>query len=88
MPHRPHGQGGQEQTAEGEGTGTERVQTGRARLKKWVETENVQVEVPITREKARLVTEHLRAQAAAQIKRMQPAHGRQEGPQDGRATRQ
>ena len=37
--------------------GTERVETGRARLRKWVEEENVQVEVPITREKARLVSE-------------------------------
>jgi uncharacterized protein (TIGR02271 family) len=37
--------------------GTERVETGRARLHKWVEEENVQVEVPVTREKARLVTE-------------------------------
>jgi uncharacterized protein (TIGR02271 family) len=37
--------------------GTERVETGRARLRKWVEEENVQVDVPVTREKARLVTE-------------------------------
>jgi uncharacterized protein (TIGR02271 family) len=38
-------------------TGTEKVQTGRARLRKWVETENVQVTVPVTRERARLETE-------------------------------
>lgn len=31
--------------------------TGRARLRKWVETENVQVTVPVRREVARLVTE-------------------------------
>jgi uncharacterized protein (TIGR02271 family) len=37
--------------------GTERVETGKARLRKWVEEENVQVDVPVTREKARLVTE-------------------------------
>jgi len=37
--------------------GTEQVQTGRARLRKWVETENVQVEVPVKKEKATLVTE-------------------------------
>ncbi len=37
--------------------GTERVESGRARLRKWVETENVQVDVPIKREKAVLVTE-------------------------------
>jgi uncharacterized protein (TIGR02271 family) len=32
-------------------------ETGRARLRKWVETENVQITVPVRREKARLVTE-------------------------------
>ena len=37
--------------------GTEQVQAGRARLRKWVETENVQVEIPIRTEKAVLVTE-------------------------------
>ena len=34
-----------------------RTETGRVRLRKWVETENVQMTVPIRREKARLVTE-------------------------------
>ena len=34
-----------------------RTQTGRVRLHKWVETEHVQMTVPIRREKARLVTE-------------------------------
>ena len=34
-----------------------RRETGRARLRKWVETENVQITVPVEREKARLVTE-------------------------------
>ena len=38
-------------------TGTEQVQTGKARLRKWVETENVNVTVPVTKEKARLETE-------------------------------
>jgi len=38
-------------------TGTRRQETGKARLKKWVETENVNVTVPIQRERARLVTE-------------------------------
>jgi uncharacterized protein (TIGR02271 family) len=38
-------------------TGTEKVETGRARLRKWVETENVNVTVPVTKEKARLETE-------------------------------
>jgi len=38
-------------------TGTEQVETGRARLRKWVETENVNVTVPVTKEKARLETE-------------------------------
>jgi len=33
------------------------TETGRARLRKWVETEHVQMTVPIRREKARLVTE-------------------------------
>ncbi len=37
--------------------GTEQVQAGRARLRKWVETETQQVEVPIRTEKARLVSE-------------------------------
>ena len=37
--------------------GTETVQAGRARLRKWIETENVQVNVPIRKEKAVLVTE-------------------------------
>ncbi len=32
-------------------------ETGTARLRKWVETENVQMTVPIRREKARMVTE-------------------------------
>jgi len=36
---------------------THRTETGRARLRKWVETEHVQMTVPIRREKARLVTE-------------------------------
>jgi uncharacterized protein (TIGR02271 family) len=38
-------------------TGTEKVQSGRARLRKWVETENVSVEVPVSRERATLTTE-------------------------------
>ena len=37
--------------------GTEKVQRGTARLRKWVETEHVQVDVPVKKEKARLVTE-------------------------------
>ena len=37
--------------------GTERVQTGKARLRKWVETETQQVEVPVRKEKAVLVSE-------------------------------
>jgi len=37
--------------------GTQRRETGTARLRKWVETENVTVTVPVEREKARLVTE-------------------------------
>jgi uncharacterized protein (TIGR02271 family) len=37
--------------------GTERVETGTARLRKWVEEERVQVDVPVKREKARVVTE-------------------------------
>jgi uncharacterized protein (TIGR02271 family) len=37
--------------------GTEQVQTGRARLRKWIETEEVQVTVPVSRERARLETE-------------------------------
>jgi len=37
--------------------GTEKVQTGRARLRKYIETENVNVSVPVTRERARLETE-------------------------------
>ncbi len=36
---------------------TERVQAGKARLRKWVETENVQVDVPVRKEKAVVVTE-------------------------------
>jgi uncharacterized protein (TIGR02271 family) len=36
---------------------TRSQQVGKARLRKWVETENVQMTVPIRREKARLVTE-------------------------------
>ncbi|NHC15151.1 DUF2382 domain-containing protein [Motilibacter deserti] len=36
---------------------TETVSTGRARLRKWVETEQQQVTVPVTEEKARLVSE-------------------------------
>ena len=34
-----------------------RTETGRVRLRKWIETENVNMTVPIRREKARLVTE-------------------------------
>jgi uncharacterized protein (TIGR02271 family) len=34
-----------------------RTETGRVRLRKWVETEYVQMTVPIRREKARLTTE-------------------------------
>jgi uncharacterized protein (TIGR02271 family) len=37
--------------------GTEKVTAGKARLRKWVETEDVNVKVPVTKEKARLVTE-------------------------------
>ena len=37
--------------------GTERVQTGKARLRKYVETEQQQVSVPVTKEKVRLETE-------------------------------
>ncbi len=37
--------------------GRERRPVGRARLHKWVETEHVQTTVPVTKEKARLVTE-------------------------------
>ena len=37
--------------------GTEKVETGKARLRKWVETEEVNVSVPVTKEKARLETE-------------------------------
>jgi uncharacterized protein (TIGR02271 family) len=37
--------------------GTEKVTSGKARLRKWVETEDVDVKVPVTKEKARLVTE-------------------------------
>jgi len=37
--------------------GTEQVEAGRARLRKWVETETQHVEVPVRTEKARLVTE-------------------------------
>jgi len=37
--------------------GTETVATGRARLRKWVETEHEQVEVPVRKEKVRLESE-------------------------------
>ena len=37
--------------------GTETVTAGKARLRKWVETEDVNVTVPVTKEKARLETE-------------------------------
>jgi uncharacterized protein (TIGR02271 family) len=37
--------------------GTEKVTAGKARLRKWVETEEVNVSVPVTKEKARLETE-------------------------------
>ncbi|MDQ1599016.1 MAG: hypothetical protein QOD68_490 [Actinomycetota bacterium] len=37
--------------------GTEKVTSGKARLRKWVETEDVDVKVPVKKEKARLVTE-------------------------------
>lgn len=37
--------------------GTERVQTGTVKLRKWVETEEQQIKVPVTKEKARVVTE-------------------------------
>lgn len=37
--------------------GTETVPAGRARLRKWVETDDVTTTVPVHREKARLVTE-------------------------------
>ncbi|MDR6971037.1 PRC and DUF2382 domain-containing protein [Leifsonia shinshuensis] len=37
--------------------GTERVETGRARLRKYVVTENQQVEVPVTREEVRVERE-------------------------------
>jgi uncharacterized protein (TIGR02271 family) len=37
--------------------GTERVETGKARLRKYVETEQQQVSVPVTKEKVRLETE-------------------------------
>ena len=37
--------------------GTETVQAGKARLRKWVETEQVDVSVPVKKEKARLETE-------------------------------
>jgi len=37
--------------------GTERQTTGKARLRKWVETEEQSVTVPVTKEKARLVSE-------------------------------
>ena len=37
--------------------GTEKVTAGKARLRKWVETEDVNVTVPVTKEKARLETE-------------------------------
>jgi uncharacterized protein (TIGR02271 family) len=37
--------------------GTEKVTAGKARLRKWVETEDVNVTVPVAKEKARLETE-------------------------------
>lgn len=37
--------------------GTEKTTAGTARLRKWIETENVNVSVPVKRQKARLVTE-------------------------------
>jgi uncharacterized protein (TIGR02271 family) len=37
--------------------GTEQVTAGKARLRKWVETEEQQISVPVTKEKARLETE-------------------------------
>lgn len=37
--------------------GTEKVTSGKARLRKWVETEQVDVSVPVKKEKARLETE-------------------------------
>jgi len=37
--------------------GTEKVTTGKARLRKYVETEQQQVSVPVTKEKVRLETE-------------------------------
>jgi len=37
--------------------GTENVTAGKARLRKWVETEEQQISVPVTKEKARLETE-------------------------------
>jgi uncharacterized protein (TIGR02271 family) len=37
--------------------GTETVTAGKARLRKWVETEEVNLKVPVTKEKARLETE-------------------------------
>lgn len=39
--------------------GTEKVAAGKARLRKWVETEDVQVSVPVRREKAVLETEQI-----------------------------
>ncbi|NHC44311.1 DUF2382 domain-containing protein [Motilibacter aurantiacus] len=42
--------------------GTETVRTGRARLRKWVETEQQQVTVPVTTEHARLVSEPVTAE--------------------------
>jgi uncharacterized protein (TIGR02271 family) len=38
-------------------TGTERHATGRVRLRKWVETENVTVTVPVQREQVRIERE-------------------------------
>ena len=38
-------------------TGTEAVATQKARLRKWVETEQQQITVPVAKEKAKLVTE-------------------------------
>lgn len=42
--------------------GTEQVETGKVRLRKWVETENVQVDVPVRTEKATLVSEPITEQ--------------------------
>ena len=46
--------------------GTEKVETGRARLRKWVETETQHVEVPVRKEKAVLVSEPVTQENAGQ----------------------